>query len=258
MFVAGIDIGSLSSKALIMENGQIKGWGLTLTEPSSEGSAFSAINLALKDCNLSLKDIAYIVATGYGRVNVSFSQATLTEISCHARGNNWFFPKARTILDMGGQDCKAIRCDNEGRVTDFALNEKCAAGTGRYLERVAKILGLELDQIGPLSLEPIEGPLTVSSFCAVFAQRDVNKLIRSGKYINDILAGATDAIVDRVLTLLKRVGVVETLCISGGVAKNIGVVRRLEKRVNLIVRIAREPQIIGALGAALFADDRAK
>jgi len=257
MIVAGIDIGSLSSKALIMEDGRISGWSLTLTGPSSEDSAVTAMNLALEKCGLSLKDIAYIVSTGYGRVNVPFSQTTITEISCHARGGNWFFPEVRTILDMGGQDCKAIRCDEKGRITDFILNEKCAAGTGRYLERVAKTLGVELDQMGPLSLEPVEGALPVSSFCAVFAERDVTNLMRLGKHINDILAGASDAIVDRVLALLSRVHVAPEFCISGGVAKNIGVVKRLEKQLGLKARIAPEPQVVGALGAALFAHDKA-
>jgi len=257
MLVAGVDVGSLSSKALIMENGRIMGWSLTLTGPSSTDSAVAAMDLALKECNLSLIDIAYIVSTGYGRVNVPFSQATITEISCHAMGSHWFFPEVRTILDMGGQDCKAIKCDEQGRIVDFALNDKCAAGSGRYLERVARTLGIELEQIGPLSLEPVEGALPVSSFCAVFAERDINNLMRIGKHVNDILAGATDAIVDRILTLLSRVHVVEALCISGGVAKNIGVVRRLEKELGLLARIAPEPQIVGALGAALFAANRA-
>ena len=256
MIVAGVDIGSLSSKALIMEDEKILSWSLTLTGPSSQDSAANAMDLALKECGLSLKDIAYIVSTGYGRVNVPFSQATITEISCHARGSNWLFPEVRTILDMGGQDCKAIRCDEQGRVTDFALNDKCAAGTGRYLERIARTLGLELEQIGPLSLQPVEGALPVSSLCAVFAERDVNNLMRRGKHVNDILAGATDAIASRILTLLSQVRVTEALCISGGVAKNIGVVKRLEEKLNLKARIAFEPQIVGGLGAALFARDK--
>lgn len=257
-YVAGIDIGSLSSKSLIVKDGKIAGWGLTLTGPNSEESAHAAINLALENCKLSLPDIRYIVATGYGRVNVPFSDATLTEISCHAKGNNWLFPNVRTILDIGGQDCKAIRCDEQGRVTDFFLNDKCAAGTGRYLERVAKTLGLELEQIGPLSLQPVEGAVPISNFCAVFAERDVVEWLRAGKHINDILAGAMDAIVDRVLGLLNRVGVVPEFCVSGGVAKNVGVVSRLEKRLGLQAKLAPEPQIVGALGAALFAAEKCK
>jgi predicted CoA-substrate-specific enzyme activase len=256
MFVAGIDIGSLSSKALILENSKIMGWSLTLTGPSSHESAGNVFNLALKERGLSLADISYIVATGYGRVNVPFAQATITEISCHARGSNWLFPEVRTVLDMGGQDCKAIRCDELGRVQNFALNDKCAAGTGRYLERVAAALELRLEEIGALSLQPVEGALPVSDFCAVFAERDVINLARGGKHVNDILAGACEAVVSRVLGLLNRVGVEEAFCVSGGIAKNVGVVRRLEKQLGLKALIAPEPQIVGALGAALFAADK--
>jgi predicted CoA-substrate-specific enzyme activase len=203
-----------------------------------------------------LEEIEYSVATGYGRVNVPFAQVTVTEISCHARGNHWFFPQVRTILDMGGQDCKAIRCDGNGRLTNFTMNDKCAAGTGRYLERVASSLGLGLEEIGPLSLQWVEGPLPISSTCAVFAEGDIVSLQRAGKHPNDILAGATDAIVDRVIALLERVGIEEALCVSGGVAKNLGVVKRLEKKLNMKAHIAPEPQIVGALGAALFALDK--
>lgn len=258
MIVSGIDVGSLSAKALILNEGRIKGWGLVLTGPDSVESADRAMGLALKESNLSPEQIQYTVATGYGRVNVPFAQVTVTEISCHARGSHWFFPGVRTILDMGGQDCKAIRCDGNGRLTNFVMNDKCAAGTGRYLERVAMTLGLKLDEIGPRSLQWVEGPLPISSTCAVFAEGDIVGLLRGGKHPNDILAGATDAIVDRVIALLERVGIEEALCVSGGVAKNIGVVKRLEKKLGLKALIAPEPQIVGALGAALFAVDKVR
>lgn len=258
MIVSGIDVGSLSTKTIIMENGKIRGSVLILTGPDPVESASKAMDLALRESNLSLDEIQYTVATGYGRVNVLFAQVTITELSCHARGNHWFFPEGRTILDIGGQDCKAIRCDENGRLTGFIMNDKCAAGTGRYLERVATTLALKLDQIGPLSLQWIEGPLQVSNTCVVFAEGDIIKLIHEGKHTNDILAGATDAIVERVISLLERVGIKEALCLSGGVAKNIGVVRRLEEKLGIKAYIAPEPQIVGALGAALFAADRLK
>lgn len=253
MIISGIDVGSLSTKALIMENGEILGWSLILTGPDSVKSAEKAISLALEKSSLSFKDIEYTVATGYGRVNVPFAQKTITEISCHAEGCHWYFPEVRTILDMGGQDCKAIRCDGNGKVTEFMMNDKCAAGTGRYLERVAGSLELELDQIGPLSLQSVNGPLPISSTCVVFAEEDIIRLRREGKHTNDILAGATDAIAERIKALLERVGIEEALCISGGVAKNIGVVKRLEVKLGLKAHMASEPQIVGALGAALFA-----
>jgi predicted CoA-substrate-specific enzyme activase len=256
MLVGGIDVGSLSTKAVILNEGKIKGSGLILTGADSVESADRAMKMALKEARLSLEEIQYTVATGYGRVNVPFAQVTVTEISCHARGSHWFFPQVRTILDMGGQDCKGIRCDEHGRLTNFVMNDKCAAGTGRYLERVAATLGLALEEIGPLSLQWVEGPLPISSTCAVFAEGDIVGLLRAGKHPNDILAGATDAIVDRVVALLERVGIEEALCVSGGVAKNIGVVKRLEKKLGFKAHIAPEPQIVGALGAALFALDK--
>ncbi len=257
MIVSGVDIGSLSTKALVLEDGKIRGWGLILTGPDSVESANQVMDLSLKDAHVTMDQIQYTIATGYGRVNVPFAQGTITEISCHARGNHWFFPQVRTILDMGGQDCKAIRCNEQGRLTNFIMNDKCAAGTGRYLERAAATLGLDLSQIGPLSLQWIEGPLPISSTCAVFSESDIIRLMREGRHTNDILAGATDAIVGRVIALLERVGIEDALCVSGGVAKNIGVVKRLEERLGLRALIAPEPQIVGALGAALFAMDRA-
>jgi predicted CoA-substrate-specific enzyme activase len=254
VIVAGVDIGSLSSKALIMEDGNIRGWKIILTGPDSSESAVSVMNFALKECRLALEDVQYIVGTGYGRVNVPFAQTTITEISCHARGCHWMFPETRTILDMGGQDCKAIRCDEAGRVTNFVMNDKCAAGTGRYLERVAATVNMKLEEIGALSLKG-SNPLPISDFCAVFAESDVVKLMHDNQPIPDILAGAHEAIVKRIRSFMQRVGIEESLCISGGVAKNIGVVKRLEAQLSLKAKIAPEPQIIGALGAALFAAD---
>ncbi len=257
MITSGVDIGSLSTKALILEQDKIRAWRIIFTGPDSIASATEVMDLALRDAKLDLEQVEYTIATGYGRINVPFAQGTITEISCHARGNHWYFPQVRTILDMGGQDCKAIRCDENGKLTNFIMNDKCAAGTGRYLERAAATLGLELGRIGPLSLECVDGPQPISSTCAVFAETDIIRLMREGKHTNDILAGATDAIVGRVIALLERVGIAEALCVSGGVAKNIGVVTRLEKRLGLKAHIAPEPQIVGALGAALFARDRA-
>lgn len=256
MIVGGIDVGSLSTKALIMENEKIKGWSLIFTGPDSAESAKNALDIALKEAKVSLDEVQYMVATGYGRVNVPFAQNTVTEISCHARGSHWLFPDVRTILDMGGQDCKAIRCDENGNLISFFMNDKCAAGTGRYLERVAAVLGVELGQIGPLSLHGINGPLEISGTCVVFAESDIMKLMREGNHRNDILAGAADAIVGKIIALLERVGVERELCVSGGVAKNVGVVSRLEKKFGLKAFIAFEPQIVGALGAALFAADK--
>ncbi|MCF8032374.1 MAG: acyl-CoA dehydratase activase [Desulfarculaceae bacterium] len=253
MIVCGVDIGSLSTKAVLMEKGRPLAWRIVPTGPDSVESAQRAVAAVLAEAGLTRADIGYTVATGYGRANLPFADKAITEISCHAAGSHWSFPEVRTILDMGGQDCKAIRCDGNGRVKNFLMNDKCAAGTGRYLERVADSLGLALEDIGPLSLQERGEVLTVGSNCVVFAEGDIIRLQRQGKRPLDILAGATDAIVERIVELLERVGVEPQLCISGGVAKNLGVVRRVEHKLGLEAHIAPEPQIVGALGAALLA-----
>lgn len=253
MLVAGVDIGSLTAKAVIMNDGNILSWNIIPTGVDSELTALIVMDETLKSAGFQFDDMDYIVATGYGRINVPFARKSITEISCHARASVWLFPGVRTILDMGGQDCKAIRCDEQGKVTDFAMNDKCAAGTGRYLERIAAALEVPLADIGERSLSAAGEAATINSYCAVFAESDVLMLLRQGKDSNDILAGASDAIVSRIISLLDMVGVVPEFSISGGVAKNTGVVRRLEVRLGLKAHIAAEPQIVGCLGAALFA-----
>ncbi len=256
MIVAGIDIGSLSGKCVILrrEDGEkVVSSAVILTTPDSEGTARDVMHKALAAADLTIKDLSYIVSTGYGRVNVPLAQENITEITCHTKGINWLFPNVRTILDMGGQDCKAISCGEDGRVLNFVMNDKCAAGTGRYLERIAAILDVPLTEVGPLSLEGLNTPVEIKSYCTVFAERDVLILLREGRSKKEILAGACDAIVKRIATLMLQVGVRNDLSISGGVAKNIGIVRRLEKRFGMNIAIAPDPQIVGALGAALFA-----
>lgn len=253
MIVAGIDVGSLSAKALLLSENQVLGWAVILTTPDSPGTAKQVLEKALENCQVRLENLDYIVATGYGRIRVPFANRHITEISCHARGTVWAFPSVRTILDMGGQDCKLIICDEAGKVKNFVLNDKCAAGTGRFLERIATNLRVPLADIGHLSLEIVDKPAAIDSFCAVFAQRDILFLRQQGKAINDILAGAHDALVRRITSLIERVGVQPELSISGGIAKNTGVVTRIEKYLNVKAHIWKDPQAIGALGAALFA-----
>ncbi len=253
MIVAGVDIGSSTAKAVIMEDSKIISTSVIPTGSDSAEIARQVMEKALSTNGLLMKDVRYVVSTGYGRINVPFSQKNITEISCHARGTVSIFTKVQTVLDMGGQDCKAIRCDEQGRVLNFVMNDKCAAGTGRYLERVTAALGVPLQDIGSLSLQPMQGPEPISSFCTVFAQGDVISLLRQGKYLNDILAGVCEALAERIQGLIRRVGLVEDFSISGGIAKNIGVVKRLERNLGVKAYIAPEPQIIGALGAALFA-----
>ena len=255
MIVAGLDIGASTSKAVLLSGDKILGHSIIATGAESANSARQALDQALNQVNLSLAEIGYIVATGYGRVIVPFAQETVTELTCHARGANWLFPSVRTIVDMGGQDCKAIRCDEAGRLQNFMMNDKCAAGTGRFLELMARVLGLSLDELGELSLES-RAEVRINSTCAVFAKSEVTSLVREGRDRRDVLAGLHSAIAARVYNLLRGVGIEPDLVITGGIGKNMGVVRRIEERVGLKALLPEEPQIVGALGAALFAQDR--
>lgn len=256
--VGGIDIGSHSIKALILKGTEILGQGIGPTGRDPEARAIEIMRKATAEAGVPLDQLSHIVGTGYGRRTVPLCTSTVTEISCHARANHHLNHAIRTILDMGGQDCKTIRCDSHGNVSNFAMNDKCAAGTGRYLERVADTLEIPLEELGPRSLQIVVRPAPLRRFCAVFAQQEIIRLLRDGSYhVNDILAGACDSTVDRILQLMRKVGVEEAFAISGGLAKNVGIVTRLEERLHLKAYIAPQPQIMGALGAALFACDRA-
>ncbi|MFH0769391.1 MAG: acyl-CoA dehydratase activase [Chloroflexota bacterium] len=256
MITAGIDIGSSTSKAAILEDNRILSYCIIPTGAESAGSARRVMDEALrKTGRLSLEDIGFIIATGYGRVIAPFANETVTEISCHARGANWFFPSVKTVLDMGGQDCKAISCDAQGKLVNFVMNDKCAAGTGRFLEVMAQVMGLPLTDIGPLSLQA-KNLVKINSTCTVFGKSEVISLLRQGKDKADILAGLHAAIVTRVYTLLRKVGIQLDFAITGGIGKNVGVVRTLEERLGLHALLPEEPQIVGAVGAALFARDR--
>jgi predicted CoA-substrate-specific enzyme activase len=255
MFVAGVDIGSSTSKVVILERGRLLAYSIVSTGADSVSSAQHALDSALAQCAIKKADIDYVVATGYGRIIVPFAQETITELSCHARGANFLFPAVRTILDMGGQDCKAIRCDGHGKLKNFAMNDKCAAGTGRFLEVTTQVMDTPLEELGPLSLES-EGAIKINSTCTVFGKTEVASLLRRGSQKRDILAGLNVAISNRTFLLLRRIGIEPDFVITGGIAKNVGVVRELEKRSGMKALIPDEPQIVGALGAALFARDQ--
>jgi benzoyl-CoA reductase subunit A len=255
MITCGIDVGSLSAEAVLFADGDLEAYSLIRTGPDSAETSKEALEEALKKTDLRQEDIEFTVATGYGRVIVPFADKNVTEISCHAKGAHYFLPSARTILDMGGQDCKAIRCDGSGKVTTFLMNDKCAAGTGRSMEVMASLLQIRLEEIGPLSLKVDGDPIKISNTCVVFAKTEVLSLTREGVPINEILAGLCDGVAERVKGLIRRVGVEEDFVISGGISKNIGVVSRLEQKLGLKAHISFEPQIVGAVGAALFARD---
>ncbi len=255
MIVAGIDIGSRAAKTVILKDSQILSATIRDTGPESVKTSYMAINATLEGTGLKLEDIEYIVATGYGRVLVPFARENISEISCHARGINYFYPSVTTILDMGGQDCKAIRCDAEGHVTNFVMNDKCAGGTGRFLEMIADVLGAKLTEIGDLALQSKES-IPFNTICAVFAKTEAITSLRHGASRSDILAGLNDAIAVRCLNLLKKVGIEKDFTITGGIAKNKGMVAKIKDKVGLEPMLAKDPQLIGALGAALFAQER--
>ncbi len=252
---AGVDVGSVSSQAVIMTDGELFAYSNMRTGSDSPESAQNAMNWAFEDTGMTLDDLNYVVGTGYGRVNVPFADRAITEIACHGRGANYMYgPAVRTILDMGGQDCKAIRIDEKGKVQEFLMNDKCAAGTGRGMEVFADLLEISIEEIGDLSFDIDEEPEPVSSTCVIFAKSEATGLLRQGWPKNDVLAAYCSAMADRVFALLERIGVEEDFAITGGIAKNAGVVRRLTKQMGVeALEPKHDTQIAGALGGALFA-----
>lgn len=258
MLVAGIDIGSITTEALLFDDEKgILGYTIMQTGADSKKTAEIALDKVLAYPAKSISDLSYIVSTGCGRNRAAFAQQTVTEITCIAKGVNHLFPKTRTIIDIGGQDTKVIRVDDKGRVIEFEMNDKCAAGTGRFVEVMAKALNVDLDKIGDLSLKHTK-ELAISSICTVFAESEVISLVSEGEVLEDILYGIHKAIADRTMGLINRLGGVESeIVMTGGVAKNIGVVKALEKALDAQLTIHVEPQIIGALGAAKLALEKA-
>jgi bzd-type benzoyl-CoA reductase Q subunit len=257
---AGVDVGSVSSQAVVMTDGRLYCYANMRTGSDSPNSATNAMHWALEGTGLTVDKIHYTVGTGYGRVNVPFAQRAVTEIACHGRGAHFMYgPKVRTVLDMGGQDCKALHIDEKGKVTAFLMNDKCAAGTGRGLEVFADLLGVSINAVGELSLKVEEDPPPVSSTCVVFAKSEASGLLREGWPKEKVLAAYTSAMAHRVAALLQRIGLEPDFAITGGIAKNIGVVSRLEKELGVkALKPGYDTQIAGALGASLFAQELAE
>jgi benzoyl-CoA reductase subunit A len=224
------------------------------TGNNSPDSATNALQGVMDKCGMKLEDIHYVVGTGYGRVNVPFAHKAITEIACHARGANYMGGNGvRTILDMGGQDCKAIHCDEKGKVTNFLMNDKCAAGTGRGMEVISDLMQIPIAELGPRSFDVDVEPEAVSSVCVVFAKSEALGLLKAGYTKNKVIAAYCQAMAERVVSLLERIGVEEGFFITGGIAKNPGVVKRIEKLLGIKAMDTKvDSQIAGALGAALF------
>lgn len=254
MPVAGIDIGSVSSKIVALgEDGDILFYGVTDTRPDTEGVARYLMTQALDRTSLHLEDFTYIVSTGYGRVTVSFAQENRTEIVCHALGAHLLFRSARTIIDIGGQDTKIIRINEEGRVKQFVMNERCAAGTGRFTEVMARALGIDSSEWGNV-VNSAQSRAKISSMCTVFAESEVISQIAQKVPVSNIVAGVCESIVTRVIQLSQKMGPLEKdVVFTGGVARNKGIVQILEEKLADRLLIPEIPQITGALGAALIA-----
>lgn len=252
MNTVGIDIGSITTKAAIISDGKIIGYSVRFTGYNSEVAGKNIFDELIAEHGFKPSSIDRIVTTGYGRNNLDFTHKSITEISCHGAGAHFLNPGVRTIIDIGGQDSKAISINEEGKVRDFAMNDKCAAGTGRFLEVMARALELDLNDFGALSLEA-DKPASISSTCTVFAESEVISLISRGDTRENIIAGIHDSIASRVSSLVKRVGLTEPVMMTGGVAKNSGIVRALEQKLNIKIEVNNYAQVNGAIGAAILA-----
>ena len=254
-YFTGIDVGSLSTDVVIMDpEGHISGYSVIQTGANSTEAAEEGLEEALRNAGLTRSQLTRTVATGYGRVSVPFADKKVTEISCHGRGAFRLYPDVGTVIDIGGQDSKVIRVGEGGRVIDFTMNDKCAAGTGRFLDVMAAKLQVSLDEMGKLSMAA-EKEVSVSSVCTVFAESEVVSLVAQNQPKEEIIKGLHRAIVNRVWSMVQSVGIHGEVMMSGGVAKNVGVVKLMEEKLGRNVRVYREPQIVGALGAAIFAQE---
>ena len=251
-YFAGVDIGSTMTKVVIVGDG-IAASLIGPTGPEHRKLANRVMEEALSQARLTFEDLTYIVATGYGRINVPFADRQITEITCHARGLHSLLPTVKTVVDIGGQDSKGIKIVN-GKVMNFVMNDKCAAGTGRFLEIIAESLGVPLEKIGEISLTA-ERIAAVSSTCTVFAEAEIISRLAGGEPVANLLAGIHDAVATRVYSLVKKLNVEPDIAVTGGGAKNIGLVAALESKFGCPLLVPQEPLITGALGAALMGKD---
>lgn len=255
MITAGCDIGSLTAKAVILKDGKILASEVVLASAQPEKSASQVMSSALEKAGIKMEDIAYCVGTGYGRKHIPFMNGAESEIACHARGAVWQVPTARTVVDIGGQDAKAIRVDHQGNVERYIYNDKCASGTGRFLEIIADSLEIKLEDMGALSEKATE-KLTLSNQCVVFAETEIISLVNEGKEIADIVSALHQAVANRAASLARGILVEPDAVMTGGVAKNSGMFAALERALGVKLHKVDNPQINGALGAALFAADK--
>ena len=257
MIVGGCDIGSTTGKAVILKDGKIASYAIVSSTTKPEVTAKLAMEQALASVGLtSMEELDYIVGTGYGRLKVPFAKENISEITCHARGANWLCPSVRTVVDIGGQDCKVMSIDAKGKVIEFVMNDRCAAGTGRFFEAMARALQVDLEGLSKLSLEGKDAAV-ISSQCSVFAESEVVTLVNEGRELADISAGIHNSVASRLSSMVRKVGLIEDVVLTGGCAKNAGLAKALENKLGVkVVHLPEDPQIAGALGAAIIAAER--
>jgi predicted CoA-substrate-specific enzyme activase len=252
---AGVDVGSTQTKAVLLaDNSQteIIARKIVDTGANVQKAAERAFDLCCEEAGIKTADVGFVVGTGYGRYKITFGNAQMTEISCHARGAAFLCPGTRTVIDMGGQDSKAISVGPSGEVLDFVMNDKCAAGTGRFLANAAEVIGIGLDEIGPLSLRATR-PVKIATVCTVFVEADILSYLANGKKAEDILGGVHLAIAKRTMSLARRVNIEPEITMTGGVARNIGMVHALEEVLGRKMNVTSDAHFMGAVGAGLFA-----
>ena len=254
MIVGGCDVGSATGKAVVMKDGTISSYLIIPSTTKPEVTARTVMDTAVEQAGLSsIEDLDYVVGTGYGRLKVPFANENISEITCHARGAHWMSPTVRTVVDIGGQDCKVMSLNDKGKVIEFVMNERCAAGTGRFFEAMARVLDVRLEDLSALSLQA-KNPATITSQCSVFAESEVITLINEGVDLADIAAGLHNSIASRLNSMVRKVGLVEDVALTGGCAKNQGLAKALEAKLGVtVLRLPQDPQIAGAVGAALIA-----
>jgi predicted CoA-substrate-specific enzyme activase len=252
MITVGIDVGSITAKAVAVKDGKLIGDQVILTGYNARNAGQTIFENIIEQLGLKPSAIEKIIATGYGRKSVSVADKSVTEITCHALGAHHLNPAVRSVIDIGGQDSKVIALDETGNVRDFAMNDKCAAGTGRFLEVMARALEVDLDDFGNFSLRA-EQAAKISSLCTVFAESEVISLISMGERRANIIAGIHESIAARVFAMANRVGLKKPVMMTGGVAKNIGVIKALEKKIGDKIEVSPKAQVTGAIGAALLA-----
>ena len=257
MITAGIDIGSVSTEMVILKDGQRSSGFMINTGSNSMDASARVISMAREKTGLTAEDFDFIVTTGYGRKASEIGNKNVTELSCHARGAWHENHNTRTVIDIGGQDSKVIKISNKGRSLDFLMNDKCAAGTGRFLEVMARALEVKVDELGGLALSA-GSSVQISSMCTVFAESEVVSLIAEGHPKELIIRGLMDSIASRIAGMIHRIGLAPPVMLTGGVAKNSGVAQALKQKLKVDIEVPEEPQMIGALGAALIASDEAQ